>query len=54
MHFSLEFLLLVAFEMKLKFSYFFDFSMVRRVGTLTALTQHMSKRMENLMLWHEF
>ena len=53
MHFSFEFLLLMAFEMKWKFSYFSHFSMVGRGGTLTALRQHMIRRTINLKLWHE-
>ena len=53
MHFSFEFVLLVALELKWKFSYFSHFSVVGRGGTLTALTQHVSRRMEDLRLWHE-
>ena len=53
MHFGFKFLLLVAFEMELEFSYFSHFCMVGRGGTLTALTQHVSRRMEDLRLWHE-
>ena len=51
--FRLRILLLVAFEMELKFSYFSHFCIVGRGGTLTALTQHVSRRMEDLRLWHE-
>ena len=53
MHFSFRFLLLGLFEMKWKFSQFSHFSMVGRGGILTALPQHMIRRMENLKLWHE-
>ena len=53
MHFGFKFLLLVAFEMEWKFSDFSHFCMVGRGGTLTALTQHVSRRMEDLRLWHE-
>ena len=53
MHFSFGFLLLGLFEMKWKFIQFSHFSMVGRGGTLTALTQLMIRRTENLKLRHE-
>ena len=40
--------------MEWKFSDFSHFCMVGRGGTLTALTQHVSRRMEDLRLWHDF